>query len=226
MKISVIIPIFNEEAYIRKCLESLKRQTETPYEIIVVDNNCTDRSIEYAQKFGVKIIKETNQGMIYARNAGFNAAAGDIIARCDADTVVSEDWISQINKNFKKAPIAGLTGMVIFYDSWLLKRVQFIYYFYFVLMRFFLKHNVFAGPNMVLTKKIWEKVKNEVCMDEKKVHEDIDLSIHIARYGQIAFDPELKVYSSSRRIKYNPLSFFFEYPLRLISTLNSHQRKN
>lgn len=223
MKISVIIPVFNEEKYIGACLTSLANQVVSPDEIIVVDNNCSDKTVLIAKKYEVEVISEKRQGMIYARNAGFSRAKGQIIARCDADTIVPENWIATIKKNFDQNEIAGLSGMVIYHDDWVAEKSSFLVRFFVKSMRFFLKHNILTGPNMAITKKVWNKVKNEICLDEKKVHEDIDLAIHVAKYGEIKFDPQLQVYSSARRIKYNPLSFFLEYPLRLVSTLSSHK---
>lgn len=223
MKLSVVIPVFNEENHIASCLDSLQNQEVKPDEIIVVDNNCTDQSIPIAKKHGVKIVKEKKQGMIYARNTGFDSANNEVIARCDADTILPKDWIKKIRENFKDNKIAALCGMVILHDHRLLKDSTFFPKLYFKIMKLLLKHEVLAGPGMALTKKIWQKVKNEVCLDDKKVHEDIDLSIHIAKHGQIKFDPNLIIYASARRIKNNPLSFFIEYPIRLVGTINAHR---
>jgi len=222
MNVSVIIPVYNEEKYLTACLDSLQRQEIKPAEIIVVDNNCTDRSIAIAMQYQTKIIKEKKQGMIYARNAGFNAAKYEIIARCDADTILPQDWIKRIKENFKDNKIDALAGMVLFYDLGILRKFSLPNFGYFYLMRRLLGHEVLAGPGFALTKKIWEKVKNEVCLDDKQVHEDIDLSIHIAKYGRIKFDSNSLIYASARRIKNRPFSFFIEYPIRVIKTLKAH----
>ena len=63
MKVSVVIPSYNEEKYIGRCLEGIALQIEKPDEVIVVDNNCTDKTVEIAEKFGATIIKEKKQGM-------------------------------------------------------------------------------------------------------------------------------------------------------------------
>lgn len=223
MKISVVIPVFNEEKYLDRCLKSLKNQQVSPDEIIVVDNNCTDNSIKIAKKYRTRIIKEKKQGMIFARNRGFDAARFEVIARCDADTILPKNWIKKIKESFQKNKIEALAGLVSFYDHWLLKKNLFFSKLYFKIMKLLLGHEVLAGPGMALTKKIWRKIKNEVCLNEKKVHEDIDLAIHIAKYGRIKFDPDFLVFASSRRIKNNPLSFFIEYPIRLIKTLLIHR---
>ena len=77
---------------------------------------------------------------------------------------------------------------------------------------------------MILRKSLWNKVKDYACRDDKKVHEDIDLSIHLRLLGEnIYYDPDLTVNMSSRRIKHNPLSFFIEYFIRAIKTIQIHK---
>ncbi len=220
MKVSVVIPVYNEEQYIKNCLTSLKNQIEPAEEIIVVDNNCTDGTTRLVKKFNVRLITEKKQGIIYARNLGYNMAKHEIIARCDGDVILPVNWIKKIKENFKNKKIDGLGGLVSFYDGCI---PFFLIKLYFFLLRKVLGHYPLIGSNTVLTKKIWQKIKDEVCLDDKKVHEDVDLSIHINKAGgKIAFDQFLIVGVSARRIKYNPLSFFVEYPIRLIKTLKTH----
>ena len=76
---------------------------------------------------------------------------------------------------------------------------------------------------MIITKKIWKKIKNDVCLEDKQVHEDIDLGIHIYKFrGTIKHDRNLLVKASGIRIAKNPLSFFVEYPIRAVKTFLSH----
>ncbi|KKQ24439.1 MAG: Glycosyl transferase, partial [Candidatus Roizmanbacteria bacterium GW2011_GWC2_37_13] len=111
MKVSVIIPVFNEEKYIKSCLDSLISQEEKPDEIIVIDNNSTDRTIDIVKKYPqVKVINEKKQGIAYARNAGFNAATGDILVKCDADSRFPINFIKNIKKKFSDSnSIVGLS---------------------------------------------------------------------------------------------------------------------
>ncbi len=222
MKTSVVIPVFNEEKYITNCLNSLKRQEEKPDEIIIVDNNCTDKTISLAKKYPVRIIEEKKQGAVFARNTGFNTAKYEIIARCDADTILPQNWIKKIKKNFQKKDIAALSGSFIFYDLPFKTKLWADIYFKF--MRFIQKgKETLIGPNMALKKTVWQKVAKETCFNEKIIHEDVDLAIHINRLGEkIIFDPELLVFLSGRRIKNNMGSFFIEYPIRLIKTFLVH----
>lgn len=223
MKLSVVIPVYNEEKYIKSCLESLNNQTEKPDEVIVVDNNCTDKTVEIAKKYKVKVVKEKKQGMIQARNRGFNSVSYEIIARCDADTILPPGWVAGIKSNFKKNDkIDALCCPVVFYDL----PLHNISYAPIYLDIYKFIHNgkeMLVGPNMALTKKIWNKVKDKVCLDDRAVHEDIDLAIHIIKEGGvIKRDLSLLAGASGRRIKKNPLSFFVEYPIRFIKTIKNH----
>ncbi|PIP74986.1 MAG: hypothetical protein CO028_04055 [Candidatus Levybacteria bacterium CG_4_9_14_0_2_um_filter_35_21] len=116
MTVSVVVLAHNEEKYIKKCLDGLINQEEKPDEIIIVDNNCTDKTIDICKEYSVRIVQEKTQGIIAARNTGFNAAKYDIISRCDADSVAPKDWIKKIKENFIKKPIVALGGPVRFYD--------------------------------------------------------------------------------------------------------------
>jgi len=225
MKISLIIPVYNEEKYIGSCLASIAKQKIMPDEVIVVDNNCTDATLLVIKNYPfAQVVHEKKQGMIAARNAGFNAATHEIIARCDADTKLPPNWIARIHRNFARYEIDALTGPVMFYDAPL--QTSLIARAYLDMMKPIHRGGeTLIGPNMIITKAIWEKVKNKVCLNDKRVHEDIDLAYHIQEVGgKIKRDNNLVVGTSSRRIRKNPYSFFSEYPRRLMKTLLYHDK--
>jgi glycosyltransferase involved in cell wall biosynthesis len=227
MKISVVIPVFNEEKYIKNCLNCFVKQTIKADEIIVVDNNCTDQTINFVKQFEkklpIKIIKEKISGIIFARNKGFEKATSDILVRTDADTKQPKNWLEIIKKNFLNSKdIDALTGPVVFYDLPLKSP------FYSKLLIYGFKvltgsYPIF-GPGMAIRKKAWIKVKNKLCLDDKQVHEDFDLAIHLHKNNlKIAYDKSFISYTSGRRIKQNPRSFFGEYSLRLARMIFTHR---
>lgn len=226
MKISVVIPAYNEEKLIGKCLESLTIQEIKADEIIVVDNNCTDKTAEIARKFPVKIVKEEKKGLINARNRGYDEAQFELIARLDADAVPDKKWIKNIRNHFdSKNQIDALFGPLAMYDL-PFKTVFFSKVFY-AFCKLVLGHNILIGPNTALKRDIWNKVKKYTCKNDIQIHEDIDLSIHINKIGgKIHYDPNFINYVSGRRIKNNPSSFFIEYPIRLVKTFLSHKQTN
>lgn len=222
MTISVVIPAYNEEKHISACLQSLMQQEVRPDEIIVVDNNSTDNTAKIAHAFFVTVVSEPIQGMIPARNRGFNEAKYDIIARTDSDTILPKDWIKKIKNNFENNEVDGVTGP-FYYGDFLFKTTFFSKLYLFIVSR--MVHTpILFGPNLAITKKIWEKIKDDVCLDDKVVHEDIDLSIHLAKKGgKILVDKSLVIATSGRRIKERPASFFIEYTKRLFTTISTHR---
>ena len=225
MKVSVIIQVYNEEKFIKNCLESLMKQEEKPDEIIIVDNNCTDNTIKHVKKYkDIKIIKETKQGMIPARNTGFNNAKNEIIVKCDADTILHPNWIKNIKNNFSQnASIIGISMPIRLSEVPLIGQSIALFYIYLLIPRLMIGFYPFLGPSYAIKKTIWNKVKNRICLDEKAVHEDIDLCLHINKYGKIYHDGKTIVDSSARRIINNPLSFFGEYNFRFFKMLYSHR---
>lgn len=214
MKISVVVPAYNEEELIGQCLDALKRQTVKADEIIVVDNNSKDRTEKIAKKYGAIVVKEKRQGASYARNAGFNRATGDIILRTDADTVVPKNWIEKIKKNFSDPEIGIVCGGVEYYGK-LLNPLSHLLIFW---IDDIFGYKAITGPNFGIRRSIWNKIKQEVHMDNSKFHEDLDLAIHAQKYGKNLRDYTLMVKSSSR--KFSDLnSFFVQYPRKWINTI-------
>jgi len=216
--VSVVIPAWNEEKYIPDALDLIAKQTIQPLEVIVVDNNSTDDTAAIAKKMGARVIKELQQGITPARNAGFNAAKGDIIARTDADTHVPSNWLETMIEIFESnVDIVGVSGPSSFFSesehdhvvaSKLLTKT------YVAFAGLIHGHEIMIGPNMGVKKEAWEKIKNDVEMNDSIVHEDIDLAYHLSEVGLVTFDKRLIVEISPRRMKNNPKSFFIDYVLK------------
>lgn len=222
MNISVVIPAFNEEKRIASCLKSLQSQTVEPYEIIVVDNNSTDKTSEIAKSMGAKVIIETHKGVSYARNKGFREAKGDIIARTDADTIVPSNWIESINAHFEKdKKLDALSGPAVFGFNLLTPLVRLLV---FEANKRIFGHYTLYGPNLAIKKSSWDKIENEVCMDDEKVHEDTDISIHIGKEGKIAFDNSLKVKTSARRLRQQPSTLLVDYLVKWADMIAHHKQ--
>ena len=103
--ISVVVPIYNVEKYLTRCLEALLKQTYTNLEIILVDDGSNDGSSaicdEYAEKDSrIKVIHKENGGSSSARNAGIEAATGKYIGFCDSDDYPEPDLYENLYKIF------------------------------------------------------------------------------------------------------------------------------
>ena len=102
-EISVIVPAFNEETTISKCIQSLLYLDYPNYEIIVVDDGSTDRTREIVQRFEsskVKVVHQQNQGKANALNNGTLLSKGDIIVTVDADTTIQRGSLKRIASRF------------------------------------------------------------------------------------------------------------------------------
>lgn len=99
VKLSIIVPVYNSEKYISKCLDSLVNQSLKDIEIIVVNDGSTDKSLEILKKYEskkVKIITQKNSGVASARNTGLKEAKGEYIAYVDSDDWVELDMFEKL----------------------------------------------------------------------------------------------------------------------------------
>jgi glycosyltransferase involved in cell wall biosynthesis len=226
VRVSVVIPVRNEELVIGPCLYSLLNQEAMPDEIIVVDNASDDRTVEVVGRFdSVHILRETRKGIVFARNTGFDDATGEIIARCDADSRLPRDWIARITDTLVDPGVLAVTGPADFYDLpiWIRSVASAGFrWIYFNGSRWMLRHETLYGSNMALTKEAWYRVRDEVCTDERVIHEDIDLAIHLSQHGMIIFDPTLTVFASSRAAR-EPVSMLRDRIRRWRTTKTSHR---
>lgn len=99
--VSVIVPVYNAEHFIKRCVDSILQQRFTEIELILVDDGSKDQSgqicDEYAmQDLRVKVIHQRNKGAGAARNAGIRTAKGEYLAFCDSDDTVSEMWLERL----------------------------------------------------------------------------------------------------------------------------------
>lgn len=221
-RISLVIPCFNEASAIEGCLQAVFAQTHPFDEVIVVDNNCTDRTIKLAKKFPVEIVKETTQGVAFARDAGFDAASGDVIGRIDADTLLVPNWSEELLRVFSDPKVMAVTGPVYFHDMPVqvasrradtFLRAQF--------SKFSKRAKHLFGSNMAVRKSAWSNVRSQVCHD-KMYHEDLDLAVHLIEQNKrIIFDKKLVAGISSRRLA-STLPEFKRYMKMLSNTYKKH----
>lgn len=215
-KISIVIPAFNEEKYIENCLLSLlksEQKTKINYEVILVDNNSTDKTVEIAQKFkdgmNLKILKEEKQGRGVARARGFEEAKGEIILSADADTIFYSGWIEKLTFEIKGDVIAVTTSCKIVDCSPLTNGIfNFIQPSCMVFYRLFFGHFWLSGFSFGILKSVYEKSGGfNISL---QAQEDLDLSFRVAKLGKIKFINKPVIFSG-RRFKDGLLIGFYEY---------------
>ncbi|MDE2173180.1 MAG: glycosyltransferase family 2 protein, partial [Patescibacteria group bacterium] len=121
MRISFVIPAYNEERRLSACLEAVERElarTPSDAEVIVVNNASTDRTSEIARGYArVRVVDEPEKGLVRARHAGFMASTGDLVANIDADTMLPEGWLATVLAEFgRDEKLAALSGPFIYHD--------------------------------------------------------------------------------------------------------------
>lgn len=122
VKVSVIIPVYNVEKYLRHCLDSVVAQTLNGIEIICVNDGSPDNSQaileEYAEKYSnVKVIVKKNGGLSDARNCGMKVAQGKYIAFVDSDDFIEKDMMERLYQRASEADADIVVGDLYLYDN-------------------------------------------------------------------------------------------------------------
>jgi glycosyltransferase involved in cell wall biosynthesis len=226
MKISIVIPVYNEVETLRTCLEAISLQTKKPHEVIVVDNNSVDGTSVIAKKCDfVTLIHEPRQGVIHARTKGFNKATGDIIARIDGDTILPADWLEQIDNIFSTSNIDAVSGKANYYGVACPDLVNASeLYFRRKLSKQLGDFKFLWGANMAMRRSAWKTVRPHLCK-RGNLHEDFDIAIHMQKLGmKVGFEESLEANVSFRRIDTDFLSFT-HYVLMSPKTYAQHDIK-
>lgn len=116
--ITVLIAAWNEELNIVRCLQSLlSNVTDVTYDIIVVNNNSTDRTQEVLDRLGVQSYFERKQGCGPARNLGQGKSTAKYILLADADSIYPKQWIKEMHRVLKKDGVVGVYGKYSFLNT-------------------------------------------------------------------------------------------------------------
>lgn len=118
MKLTIIIPVYNVEKYLAKCLDSVIEPELKDYEIVLVNDGSTDRSPEIAEQYQkkypelIKVISQENGGLGAARNTGIEAAAGEYLVCVDSDDTLVSGAVAQMLERIREGFDLCLFGMV------------------------------------------------------------------------------------------------------------------
>ena len=210
MKLSIVIPAYNEENYLKPCLEAINGAVKAAgreVEIIVVNNASQDRTKEIALSFsGVSVVDEPKKGITWARQAGYLKSTGELIANIDADTRMPLTWITKVFEYFEAKPkLVALSGPYIYYDFTPFKnflgqvyyRIGFTFNW---LTKPFRLGAMIQGGNFILRRSALEKIGG-FDTNISFYGEDTDVAVRIKKHGQIIFSFKLPMYSSARRLK-------------------------
>ncbi|HMP85566.1 MAG TPA: glycosyltransferase family 2 protein [Candidatus Paceibacterota bacterium] len=132
MKVSIIIPVYNQLKYTQKCLESIfLHGSKYEFEVIVVDNASTDGTAEYLEKFEHKIViikNDKNLGFAKACNQGAKIAKGEYLLFLNNDTVVTENWLNILVTEMDMDHEVGIIGPKLLYPDNTIQHAGIIFY--------------------------------------------------------------------------------------------------
>lgn len=218
LTLSIVIPVFNEEGHLADCLDSIAAQTEIPDEVIVVDNNSTDASVEIARSYPfVKILHEHRQHQAFAQKTGFDNATSAILGRIDADTVLPENWVQKVKLEFEKNPgVKAITGTPWPYDMFAKKGAVAIFMFYHGLASRLAGQQMIWGANAAFRASTWRKIREQV-LQRADIWEDYDLSLLIKDKKAVKLVKDLEVGTSFRTV-HKSFSAQAEWQFRIVRT--------
>ena len=209
MKLAFVIPAYNEEALIGKCVESVLAEVKRSgrdCEVVVVNNNSTDRTAEIASAAGARVVDENQKGIVSARDGGFQATTAELVANIDGDTMVTPGWLDVVFEEFEKDPrLVCLSGPYVYYDlnPWQRFLVGGFYgltTLIYWINRYVLRvGSVVQGGNFVLKRDAWIRAGG-FNREIKFYGEDTDVAVRLAKQGKVKFTHRLKMKTSGRRL--------------------------
>lgn len=205
--ISVIIPTYNEEKNIERCLRALEEQTvpREDFEIIVVDGQSTDRTVEIAKGYADRLIQQVSEGVGGARNDGVRIARGDIIVTTDADCIPHREWLEVVQESFENEDVVAVTGYLDPFDCEDLNRFEaYLYRQLFRISNHIL--TVFAiigyyhlcGANSAFDRNVFLEIGG---YQDLPYSDDIEIFKRLKPMGKMVLENRMKVNYSIRRIK-------------------------
>lgn len=197
--ISVIIPAYNEEKNIGKCLKALRKSDYGGrFETIVGNNASTDDTRDISLELADKVVDVGQRGIAHARNGAILASEGDIIACTDADCLVGKHWLSEIDRAFEDPKVVGVTGPIHpITDRAKHKAMYTLLWTGLCKTLVDLGMPAFPGNNCAYRREHLFRAglfNVEVCPGE-----DIELSQRMRRMGEFRFQHGARVYTYPRR---------------------------
>lgn len=249
MKISVIIPVYNVEKYLPKCIESLINQDFDSYEILLIDDGSTDNSLnickEYEKKSKkVKVFSQKNKGVSVARNLGLENAKGEWICFVDSDDFAENDMLSSFYDEAMKGDCDVLiTPPIMDFDDYTNDAAIFEDNIDFTNKKDILIKNMICRQyNSKLKTEIgaggpWGKLYKKSFLDETSVKfieglkrmQDVIFNIYVANkankiiYKNI-YKYHYRINQGSSTVKYNPT--IYETFEKVITIMNEFVEKN
>lgn len=251
MKFSVIVPVYNVEDYLKKCLDSIIGQTYTNFEIIIVNDGSKDNSQqiidEYAQEYPslIKALKKENGGLSDARNFGVKKATGDYILFVDSDDYINKELLEKLNEVIvrdQEPEIISFDAQVIHKDkkeNTIVSKPDFSRLDGETAIDKFINNKQYFEPAcfFAYNLKFWKK--NKFAFQKGKYHEDFGLipevivktkaitSINFIGYYYLQREGSITKNNSKTKEKVYDILYFVDHQLIIANTIKNEKiRKN
>ncbi|MDB5204027.1 MAG: dolichyl-phosphate beta-D-mannosyltransferase [Candidatus Taylorbacteria bacterium] len=204
LKVTLVIPAYNEEKYIGKCLQAVIDSGAKFCEIIVIDNASKDRTGEIARGFmeyGVRVVREEKKGLTQARQRGYLEAKGDIIANIDSDALLPKGWYEWVISVFsKRGDVVCVSGPYFYYDISSAKQffVKYFYWYLCAMPMYFLIGYMVTGSNFAIRRSTLDKM-NGFDTSIAFYGEDTNIARRASKFGKVLFSFKHSMPTSGRR---------------------------
>jgi len=207
--VSFVVPAYNEERLLSFTLQSIEaeiRRANCSAEVIVVDDGSTDSTSQIARTFGTVTLSQERSGLVSARQVGFRAARGQLIANIDADTVIPEGWLQSVLCEFERNPsLVCVSGPHVYSDLSRIAQLA-VWSFYcggyllYLINQFVLRvGSLVQGGNFVVARQALVQVGGY--SDAFEFYgEDTDIARRLIAVGTVKFKFSLWASSSARRL--------------------------
>ncbi|HET8630253.1 MAG TPA: polysaccharide deacetylase family protein [Thermomicrobiales bacterium] len=200
----MVVPAYNEERLIGRCLDSLAAQDFAgPFEVLVVDNGSTDGTADAARARGVRVLHEPRKGVCFARQTGTLAAAGEYVANLDADSYAEPDWLRRVVADLEAAPeVVAVAGTVDYLDApgWAETQAVAFRVVNTLATRRFGGTAFVMASNLAFRRAAFDQVGG-YNLEMPTIGDEADFLLKLRGIGRIPFDPDAVVRTSSRRFR-------------------------
>lgn len=221
MKISLIIPVYNVEKYLDKCLNSILCQDYDFFEAIIIDDGSTDNSKDIYNKYvkndkRFKVIVQKNSGVSAARNAGINIATGDLIMFLDSDDYLNNEVLKKVANEFKKTRYLDFLcyGYYLLYKN----------HFESIVINHDMNDKEIILDNILISNKIGGYLWNKVFLRKKIIENNIKFDEKIHYCEDLVFVNEY--FKHTDKPKYLPECLYYYRMRRSSVTFNFEDKKN
>lgn len=212
-KVSVIVPVYNEEKYILKTLEALRLQTYANKEVIIVNNNSTDNTEAIIEAFISKykltnfhLLYEARKGTNHARERARQFATGEVIAQLDADCVPTRKWLHTGIHFLMNNLVIAVTGPYKYYDTHIINRnvvlglQKLTYPISNIVVQFFKRGAIIIGGNSFIVASYLKKIGG-YNTNLTFYGDDVELGKRLIQEGKVLYKNKLEMPTSYRRFK-------------------------